>query len=236
MMRKPYVVCHMLTSLDGKIDGAYMGTAPCAPALSAYGEIRKDYGCQATLYGTTTMAETYADGFASEIAHGEKTYSREDYIAPVKTDTYIISADPKGVLAFSGNTIEKKGRPKAHVVEILTEVVSDDYLAYLRSLDISYLFAGKEQIDCALLCEKLYDRLGIKRLMVSGGGQMNWSMARENLIDELSIVVAPVADGNTKAVSIFETAEFMAEEYIAAFHLQEAQAMEADVLWLRYTL
>ena len=50
-----FVVCHMLASLDGKIDGAFFGAVEAAPASRAYGELRKYYGCQATLYGTTTM-------------------------------------------------------------------------------------------------------------------------------------------------------------------------------------
>ncbi len=50
-----FVVCHMLASLDGKIDGAFFGAAEAAPALKAYGDLRDFYGCQATLYGTTTM-------------------------------------------------------------------------------------------------------------------------------------------------------------------------------------
>lgn len=56
-----FVVCHMLASLDGKIDGAFFGAAEAAPASRAYGELRKYYGCQATLYGTTTMLGGYAD-------------------------------------------------------------------------------------------------------------------------------------------------------------------------------
>lgn len=54
-MERPFVVCHMLTSLDGKIDGAFFGVPETIPAIKAYGELRSFYGCQATLYGTTTM-------------------------------------------------------------------------------------------------------------------------------------------------------------------------------------
>lgn len=49
-MEKPFVVCHMLTSLDGKIDGPYMGDPACASSREKYGEIRGFYGCSATLY------------------------------------------------------------------------------------------------------------------------------------------------------------------------------------------
>ena len=63
-MEKPSVVCHMMTSLDGKIDGPYMGDPACAPALEKYGEIRGFYGCSATLYGTTTMLGSSSAGRA----------------------------------------------------------------------------------------------------------------------------------------------------------------------------
>lgn len=45
--------------------------------------------------------------------------------------------------------------------------------------------------------------------MVVGGGYMNYSFAQENLIDELSIIIAPVTDGNTTSVLIFEKGNFL---------------------------
>ncbi len=57
-----FVVCHMLASLDGKIDGAFFGCPEAAPALEAYSSLREFYHCQAVLYGTTTMRGGFADG------------------------------------------------------------------------------------------------------------------------------------------------------------------------------
>ena len=48
------------------------------------------------------------------------------------------------------------------------------YLTYLRQVGVSYLFAGKAQLDCPLLLEKLAARFGVQRLMVAGGG-VDWS-------------------------------------------------------------
>lgn len=50
-MNRPWVICHMCTSLDGKISGDFMETATAAPALRAYNELRGFYDCRATLYG-----------------------------------------------------------------------------------------------------------------------------------------------------------------------------------------
>ena len=114
--------------------------------------------------------------------------------------------------------------------------MSDDYITYLRSLDISYLIAGKEQLDGKLLMEKLKDLFGIEKLMISGGGLTNWSFIQENLIDELSLVIAPVADGGRESATIFEKSDFLPHRAPAAFTLKAVEQIEGDTLWLRYLL
>ncbi len=53
------VICHMLTSMNGKIDGSYMSKKECRLALQAYNQIRNDYHAQAVVYTWTTMKEGY---------------------------------------------------------------------------------------------------------------------------------------------------------------------------------
>lgn len=83
----------MLTSLDGKIDGAFMSDPACAPALTEYGNIRNFYNCEATLYGTTTMAGGYSDGLAGRLPHSAVSYPKEDYAAAteLKTISYLLT-------------------------------------------------------------------------------------------------------------------------------------------------
>lgn len=233
-IKRPYIVCHMLTSLDGKIDGAYMSDPACSPALSAFGQARSFYNCQATLYGTVTMRGSYSDEVVLPLPKHDSIPEYEDFIADCSIGNYIISVDPAGSLGFSSGYIEKKGRPKAHVIEILTKQVSASYLEYLQSRGVSYLFAGEQFLDCGLLLQKLSERFHIDRLMVSGGGFMNYSFLHEGLIDELSLIVAPLADGNTSSVSIFERSEFLEETAPSHFSLKEAKVMDSSVLWLRY--
>lgn len=235
-MNKPYVICHMLTSLDGKIDGDFFSAPECIPAIQQFAHVRTVYDCDATLYGTTTMEGGYADGRIENLAKSDTVYRHDDYIAPSDVQQYIVSIDPQGTLAFGGKYVEKKNRPKAHIIEVLTEQVSNEYLAYLRSLDISYIFAGAEQLNCKLVLEKLRTAFGIEKLMISGGGLTNWSFVQEGMIDELSLVIAPVADGSRATVSLFEKADFLPNRSPAAFTLKAAETIDGHVLWLRYRL
>lgn len=233
---RPYVICHMLTSLDGKIDGEYMSSKGCTHALQEYGKIREYYGCQATLYGTVTVEGSYAEGIVSELPQSHVVYGNEDYVAQSDVNNYIVAIDTDGKFKWTSKYIEKKRRPKAHIIEVLTNKVSNDYIAYLRELDISYIFVGNDSLDLSLLLSKLKVLFGIDKLMIAGGGYTNWSFVQDNLIDELSIVVAPVADGNTESVSIFEKSQDLPYHKPAVFNLKDVQRLAGDSIWLRYIL
>lgn len=235
-MDRPYVICHMFTSLDGKIDGAFFGAPESGPGAAAYGRLRGVHDCRATLYGTTTMKGSYSDGLAGELPPAQVRYPKEDYKADHDAGSYVVSIDPEGILGWEDGYIEKKGRPRAHVIEVLTEAVSEDYLAYLRERGLSYIFAGKERLDCGLLLRKLKEQFAIDRLMIAGGGIMNWSFLQEGLIDELSLVVAPVADGSATAASIFEQSDFLPGKRPVAFRLLGVEQLEGGTLWLRYAV
>lgn len=257
-MKKPFVICHMLTSLDGKIDGNFFEAEQTLPAIKLYGELRGYYDPQATVYGTTTMLGGFADGYAditekpsmspatkeesrtngpaAQISEASFAAGQKDFInqAGKAMGSFIVSLDPTGSLAFSSGTIEKKGRPAAHVVEVLTHQASSSYTEYLQNKGVSYLFAGEEQIDCRLLIDKLAEYFDTERIMIAGGGITNQSFLNEGLIDELSLVVAPMIDGNASSSALFRQPSFLEANGPAAFHLLEAKAPAKDVLWLRY--
>lgn len=236
MMERPYVVCHMLASVDGKIDGNYMSSPECSGALREYGNLRGYYECQATLYGTVTMEGSYSAGLAPADLKTGKVYPRKDYVADSDVKNYIVSLDPKGVLGWESKYIEKKNRPKAHVIEVLTGQVSNEYITYLRGYDISYIFAGDKEIDCPLLLLKLKTLFGIERLMIAGGGYTNWSFLQAGCVDELSLVIAPLADGSTTSVSIFERADYLPKKAPIALSLKEIKQVDGNGVWMRYEI
>ena len=235
-MERPFVVCHMLVSLDGKISGAFFETPETVPAIKAYGELRSFYECRATLYGTTTMLGDYAEGKVESLPSVMAAPPKTDWVNPTgkAMGHFIVAVDPQGQLAYSGLFIEKKGRPAAHVIEALTEQAAPEYLSYLQSQGVSYLFAGEKRLNGTLLLEKLHRLFGINKLMLAGGGIVNGSFLAEDLVDELSLVVAPVVDG-ANGVGSFTQVDFLPSWAPSAFHLKEVQTVVPDVLWLRYT-
>jgi riboflavin biosynthesis pyrimidine reductase len=119
-----------------------------------------------------------------------------------------------------------------HVVAVLTERVSDEYLAGLRARGVSYLLAGRDDVDLPVALEKIGARLGVRTLMLEGGGGINGSMLRAGLVDEVSLLVAPVADGRVGTPALFDVA---GEDVVPwRLTLEAVERRADDLLWLRY--
>lgn len=149
---------------------------------------------------------------------------------------HYVAVDPSGKLGWETNTLHYEDRPPAHVIEVLTEKASPAYRAFLRTLQISYVVAGKNQLDCKLAAEKLKALFKIETLMVSGGGFINWSFLQAGLVDELSLVIAPVADGENDTVTLFEKSSYLPAHLPVAFSLKAVERGKGDSVWLRYTV
>ncbi|MBE6029867.1 MAG: RibD family protein [Clostridiales bacterium] len=232
-MNRPYVICHMQTSIDGRISGKFFFTPAAEAVYESDNEIRKSYKADAILNGAVTCAEIYADGFLPTSPKAREAMTREDYLAEPHLNHYIVCVDTKGTLKWNGNSVSHRGGPPAHVIEVLTEDVDDGYLSYLRELDISYIFAGAEELDIPLALKKLKTLFGIERILLTGGGQMNWTFLQADCLDELNIVILPMVDGNTKSAGIFDRPASGAFAP-AGFQLAQVEKLPGDGLWLKY--
>ena len=82
--------------------------------------------------------------------------------------------------------------------------------------------------------EKLYTLAGIERLMIAGGGIVDYTFLQAGFIDELSLVVVPLTDGLTDTASVFDRATFHLQSDPVAFKLLGAEILDGDTLWIRY--
>lgn len=234
-MNRPYIFCHMMTSLDGKIMGNYMET----PAGEAAGNIFYDiafgknsyYKHQGWLSGRITTDDNFTFYEQPDLNEDAATVPEGDYVAK-KTDMYYVSVDPSGRLGWKGNTLTYVDTT-AHVIEVLTEKAGNAYKDFLRRLGISYIIAGKDALDYALALNKLKELFGIETLMLGGGAALNWSFIQAGMCDEISVVIAAAADGSSDTQTLFMTRDGLSDDKPVEFKLQEAKAM-GDSVWLRY--
>jgi riboflavin biosynthesis pyrimidine reductase len=224
----PYVICHMCTSIDGKIIGERWGKLPGGVDSGKLFETTANtFGIKAWLVGTTTMREFSSRDFALKTA--EQQIERVDYVAAPKAKSFGIGADSKGVLRFKRGDINGD-----HTVVLISELVSNDYLAHLRAAGVSYLFCGRDHLDLKKALRKLGSVLGIRKLLLEGGGIFNGTMLEKGLIDEISQVIVPVVDGGSNIASLFEIRGPAPRKAAASLRLIKHQKLAGGIQWHRY--
>lgn len=216
-MDRPYIICHMVTSVDGKVTGDFLGRPQCEAATEIYYEMNREYkerGSGGFICGRVTMEQSFTGGWYPDLSAYQPT-EREDehfksYFAPEKTGYYAIAFDPHGRLGWKGRFIEDydPGYDKAQIIEVLTEQVDGRYLSYLKSLGISYIIAGEREIDVPLTLRIIGENLAPKFYLLEGGSIINGYFLRADCVDELSLVVSPItADKDSKPLFMNATLE-----------------------------
>lgn len=227
-MTKPYVICHMASSVDGRIIAENWGDK-----LEQFGGIYEDchnsFDSQAWMVGRVTMEKDFTEGLQPDLVRQEWSIARRAYVGDKQAKSFAIAVDPKGKLGWMENDIDGD-----HVIEILSEYVDDEYLQYLQNKKISYIFAGKQRLDFAVALNQLYELFGIKTLMLEGGGNLNGSLLNAGLVDEISLLILPLADGTASSPTTFEVADYLPKRSARQLKLIDLQRLEYDVLWLRY--
>lgn len=235
-MNRPYVFCHMMTSLDSKIMGKYMETPESNSAGAVFNRIafsKNSYYHQGWISGRVTTDDNFTlyrkpnlDATVQQVPEG-------DFLYAVNTGMYYVSIDPSGKLGWESNKLHY-GDVTADILEVLTNKASNAYKAFLRRLVISYIVAGVDSLDYALALEKIKNLFGVKTLMLGGGAILNWSFIQAGVCDEVSVVVAASADGSTKTPTIFAVKEGLDMDRPVGFSLQSAKVMDGGSVWLRY--
>ena len=75
---------------------------------------------------------------------------------------------------------------------------------FCKAKGVSYVFGGRKHIDLPKVLDKLRRLFGIKRLLLEGGGAINGRFLAANLIDEMSVIVAPILDGGVGLPSLVD--------------------------------
>jgi len=223
---KPYVICHMLGSVDGRIKQNIWGFKD---HHKYFEETAEKIHADAWLVGRITMEEFSSKTIypINDVKNGNG--SRVDFVAVQPVKSYAVVIDPSGKCFWNTNMVSTE-----HVIEVLIENVPSGYLEHLRNKNVSYIFGGKDELDLHLVLRKLYQIFGIKTLRIDGGGHVNGSFLRAGLIDEFSLVLAPVADGTIGSPAVFEAGEGYENRKATHFTIKSVERIYDDFLWIRY--
>jgi len=223
---KPYIICHMLSSLDGKIDGAALKGVATTGEYEATGTALEG---NAWICGRTTMERHFAEHQPFVSASNRSAGPQPVHVAR-KAKSYSISVDTKGKLKWASGNIDGD-----HLICIVSEGAPEDYLSMLRVKGISYIVTGKSEVDLRTSVDLLGEHFGIRRLLLEGGGHINGAFLQAELVAEVSLLLVPGIDGRHEIPTVFDGIN---AERKAAFplKLKSVDRRDRDTLWLRYAV
>lgn len=213
-MKRPYIICHMVASIDGRIDCSMVDKI----SGDEYYETLERLDCPVQLEGRVTMEHYNA--------------AKEPFIAndttPFGMTSVYKAVDTHGRLRWPAAEID--GVP---LVCIVSEQVPQEYLEMLRNEQISYICVGGDAIDLQAAMEILCTDFGVERLAVLGGGHINGGFLAAGLIDEVSLLLAPGIDGRKGRTALFDGIADI-DRMPVRLALESVEQVGQGTLWIRY--
>ena len=202
---KPYIICHMMSSVDGRIDCDMTEKI----GGDEYYEVLKRLDCSSELSGRVTM---------------QKHFAMPELFMPA-------DVEPVGRESFY-EAESSRGYSKPLLV-FTSEQAPKEYFEALHRQNISWIAAGKEHVDLSRAVEILNKQFGVDRLAVVGGGNINGAFLREGLIDEVSIVVGAGIDGRRDMTAVFDGIDDPSFP-TTILRLIGVERVGENSVWLRY--
>ncbi len=222
-MNRPYIVCYMMTSVDGRIDCKMTTQLPG----EEYYPILDSLNCSAHVCGRVTAEMEFAKPGKFE----SKTHTplnKEGFSKASMGNSFDVIIDTKGSLLWDGINNDKP------ILIITSEQVSKEYLAYLEENHVSWIATGKEHVDLTRASEILCNEFGVKRLAVVGGGRINAGFLEAGLIDEVIVLIGTGIDGRKGETSVFDG--LPKDRPVTQLHLEEVKTYESGAVLIRYSV
>lgn len=224
-MTKPYIICHMMASIDGRIDCAM--TAQLRGNAEYY-QTLSEINVPSTLSGRVT-AETEMGSRGNFQCSDPHPFGKVGFSKAADAEGYEIITDTKGRLMWDDN----EGSLKPFLV-ITSEDASKEYLDYLTNQHISWIAAGKNKIDLKKAMDILGTEFGVKRLGIVGGAKINGGFLNAGLLDEISLVIGPGIDGREGMPGVFDGLQMNTP--VTHLQLKSVKQYGDGAVWLRYSL
>lgn len=183
--RRPRVVLNAAMTLDGRI-----ATKTGDSHVSSSADLTQ-------LHRLRARVDAVMIGIGTQLSDNPRlTVRRAEGRNPVRIVVDSLARTPlqSNILAENGKTIVAISRraPRSRV-------------AKLQHAGAEIITCGLDRVNLRALLAILY-RMRVRRILLEGGGELNWSMLFSGLVDELRITIAPFVVGGIRAISLVEGA------------------------------
>lgn len=184
---RPCVILSNAISPNGSLTGYAVDYGVYYPHLLAYHP-------DAVLVGADTILATSVAIPPEEARDFEKRPDRPDETRP-----WWVVVDSRGRLARVLHFYRRMEYTR-DIIVLVSEKTPEGYIQYLKERGYEYIVAGSDRVDLDLAMEKLLRMYHIRILVSDTGGTLDTVLLESGLVDEISLIVAPVLSGQTEVI------------------------------------
>lgn len=112
-----------------------------------------------------------------------------------------VVVDSTGRIPSSSKLLKKAN--ELNTIVATSDRISFDDIRRIESTGAKVLVAGRDKVDLKKVFRML-EKMGYKRILVEGGGELNWSVLKLRIVDELIITISPRIVGGRSAITLVE--------------------------------
>jgi 2,5-diamino-6-(ribosylamino)-4(3H)-pyrimidinone 5'-phosphate reductase len=232
-MPRPFVFINSAITIDGKLDTVERhGAAISSQSDKARVDRLRAESDAIMVGGHTLLGEDPALTVKSEhLRAWRRSQALPEH--PIKVGIVSKIQDPQaGPGIANGGKFLTSG--PARVVIFTTEQTQPEQIERLKMQGAEVYTAGEQRVDLEEALRRLH-RLGVKRLMVEGGGTLNAELLRLRLVDELYLYIAPLLFGGAAAPTLAD-GPGMAGDEVVKLQLKSVEQTEEGGLVLQYSV
>ena len=124
---------------------------------------------------------------------------------------------------------------KIRTIVAVTELAHTDTISKIKKMGAMVIVSGRQRVNLKKVLS-IVKKMGIKRILVEGGGEINWSLFSLGLVNELIVTIAPKIVGGRQATTLVEGVGYPSVSNGIKLQLKKVQMQNNGELVLYYKL
>ena len=110
------------------------------------------------------------------------------------------------------------------------------YLNFLEERYIKYMIIGYDKVNFGTALEELNLQFGIKNIRVESSGKLNGTLLRDDLVEEICVLIYPNMVGGISSDSIYTASDLTSPDGVLDLKLLNMEKLKNEVILLHYRI
>jgi 2,5-diamino-6-(ribosylamino)-4(3H)-pyrimidinone 5'-phosphate reductase len=220
----PKVIIFDNISVDGRIDGFNIDT-------ELYYQIANEWSLDAVLMSSNTLLKRFG------LKHGNENEETDYKLTEINQNDkkpLLVVPDRQGLIRSWNGVLETS--LFRDILVLCSRSTPQEYLDFLEEENIKYMIIGYDKVNLGTALEELNVQMGVRNLIVESGGKLNGSLLRDDLVDEVCVLIYPNLVGGVTPNSIYMAPDLISKEGVLDLKLLKMEKLKNEIILLQYRI